>query len=56
MLMKPSPETAIGRIDVEAWKQTERIMLEQKLIADRVSVERILRPYSGFVNRITNFE
>ena len=56
MLMKPSPGTAIGRIDVEAWKQTERIMLEQKLIADRVSVERILRPYSGLVNRITNFE
>ena len=56
MLMKPSPGTAIGRIDVEAWKQTERIMLEQKLIADRVSVERILRPYSGVVNRITNFE
>ena len=56
MLMKPSPRTAIGRIDVEAWKQTERIMLEQKLIADRVSVERILRPYSGVVNRITNFE
>jgi len=53
ILMKPSPEAAIGRIDVEAWKQTERIMLEQKLIADRVSVERILRPYSGVVNRIT---
>lgn len=45
MLMKPSPEIEIGRIDVEAWKQTERIMLEQKLIADPVSVERILRPY-----------
>ena len=45
MLMKPSPEIEIGRIDVEAWKQTERIMLEQKLISGPVSVERILRPY-----------
>ena len=45
MLMKPPPGTAIGRIDVEAWKQTERIMLEQELIAAPVSVERILRPY-----------
>jgi NitT/TauT family transport system substrate-binding protein len=43
MLMKPPPGTAIGRIDVEAWKQTERIMLGQKLIAAPVSVERILR-------------
>jgi len=51
MLMKPSPGTAIGRIDVEAWKQTERIMLEQKLIPGPVCVKRILRPYSGFVNR-----
>ncbi len=41
MLMKPSPEIQIGRIDVEAWKQTERIMLEQKLISGPVSVERI---------------
>ncbi len=43
MLMKPPPGTAIGKIDVEAWKQTERIMLGQKLIAAPVSVERILR-------------
>ena len=50
MLMKPSQGVAIGSIDVEAWKQTARIMLEQKLIPDPVSVERILRPYSGFVN------
>ena len=56
MLMKPPPGTAIGRIDVEAWKQTESIMLEQKLIPGPVSVERILRSYSGLVNRITNFE
>jgi len=44
MLMKPSPGTVMGRIDVEAWKQTETIMLEQKLISGPVSVERILRP------------
>ena len=51
MLMKPSQGIAIGSIDVEAWKQTERIMLEQRLIPDPVSVEKILRPYSEFVNR-----
>ncbi len=45
MLMKPSPEMSIGRIDVEAWKQTERIMLEQRLIPGPVSVQRILKPY-----------
>jgi NitT/TauT family transport system substrate-binding protein len=45
MLMKPSPETEIGRIDFEAWKQTERIMIKQRLIPGPVSVERILRPY-----------
>jgi len=46
-LMKPSSGIQIGRIDLEAWKQTEQIMLEQKLIPGPVSVERILRPYSG---------
>lgn len=51
MLMKPSPEIEIGRIDVGAWKQTERIMLEQKLIPGPVFVERILRPSSVIVNR-----
>jgi NitT/TauT family transport system substrate-binding protein len=50
-LMKPSPEIEIGRIDVEAWAQTERIMLEQELITAPVSVERILRPYAAIVNR-----
>jgi NitT/TauT family transport system substrate-binding protein len=42
-LMKPSDAVQIGGIDVEAWKQTERIMLEQKLIPGPVSVERILK-------------
>jgi len=41
-LMKPPPGVEIGGIDVEAWEQTERIMLEQKLIPGHVSVERIL--------------
>ena len=43
-LIKPSDTFPIGRIDVEAWKQTEQIMLEQKLIPGPVSVERILKP------------
>ena len=45
ILMKPSPAVELGRIDFEAWKQTERIMLEQKLIPNPVSVERILKPH-----------
>jgi NitT/TauT family transport system substrate-binding protein len=43
-LMKPSPAVEIGRIDVDAWKQTEKIMLAQKLIQGPVFVEKILRP------------
>jgi NitT/TauT family transport system substrate-binding protein len=46
-LMKPSPGIEIGGIDLEAWKQTERIMLEQKLIPAPVLVEKLLRPLSG---------
>jgi NitT/TauT family transport system substrate-binding protein len=42
-LMKPSQAVQVGRIDMEAWKQTERIMLKQRLISGPVSVERILR-------------
>ena len=44
LLMKPNSETDIGAIDEKAWQQTERIMLEQKLIPRSISVERILRP------------
>jgi NitT/TauT family transport system substrate-binding protein len=47
ILMKPPPGTRIGKIDVEAWKQTERIMLEQKLIPGPVTVNRILRMSIG---------
>ena len=50
MLVKPSPEMDIGRIDVEAWAQTEGIVLEQKLIPMPVSVEGILRPYSAMAS------
>ncbi|MBW1896764.1 MAG: ABC transporter substrate-binding protein, partial [Deltaproteobacteria bacterium] len=46
-LMKPSPGLEMGRIDMGAWQQTERIMLEQKLISGPVFVERILRPLSA---------
>jgi NitT/TauT family transport system substrate-binding protein len=46
-LMKPSPDTDVGTIDIAAWQQTEEIMLEQKLIPAPVSVERILSPRTG---------
>jgi NitT/TauT family transport system substrate-binding protein len=35
---------AVGGIDVDAWKQTEAIMLEQKLIPEPVSVDTVLIP------------
>lgn len=44
-LMIPASGDHIGKIDIEAWRQTERIMLEQKLIPGPVLVERILRPF-----------
>jgi NitT/TauT family transport system substrate-binding protein len=44
VLVKPSPQTAIGAIDVKAWVETERIMLTQKLIPGPVGMERLLRP------------
>jgi hypothetical protein len=45
--MMPDQNTKAGAIDEEAWKQTETIMLEQKLIGAPVTVEKILRPRSG---------
>jgi NitT/TauT family transport system substrate-binding protein len=42
-LMKPASGREIGWIDLEAWKETEKIMLKQKLIKEPVSVERILK-------------
>jgi NitT/TauT family transport system substrate-binding protein len=43
-LVQPGPPEAVGAIDVEAWKQTEQIMLDQRLISGPVGVERVLRP------------
>jgi len=44
VLIKPSPETRVGAIDIDAWKQTEAIMLKQKQIRKEVSVEKALYP------------
>ncbi|MFP4349537.1 MAG: ABC transporter substrate-binding protein [Thermodesulfobacteriota bacterium] len=41
-MIKPAPDILIGAIDVDAWKQTETIMLDQKLIPEPVNVERVL--------------
>ena len=43
-LIHPDPNVPIGMIDMAAWKQTEQIMLTQKLIPAPVSVEKVLRP------------
>jgi NitT/TauT family transport system substrate-binding protein len=47
-LMQSSRVVQIGRIDTQAWKQTERIMLEQKLIPGPVSVGKILKDRCPF--------
>jgi len=41
-LMLPSPGFKFGKIDVSAWRQTEEIMVAQKLIAAPVNVESLL--------------
>jgi len=43
-LVKPSPEIKIGTIDVDAWKQTEQIMLNGKQIAKPIGIEKALKP------------
>jgi NitT/TauT family transport system substrate-binding protein len=43
-LMMPTADFAFGKIDVAAWKQTEEIMLSQKLIPKSVQVENLLKP------------
>lgn len=43
-LMMPTPDFEFGKIDLTAWKQTEAIMLDQKLIPAPVHVERLLKP------------
>ena len=42
-LIKPFKDTRIGAIDLEAWQQTEKIMLEQKQIPGPVAVENVIR-------------
>jgi NitT/TauT family transport system substrate-binding protein len=44
ILMLPSAGFQFGKIDVAAWKQTEEIMLAQKLIDNPVNIESRLRP------------
>lgn len=43
-LVKPTPDTRIGYIDVAAWRQTEQIMVNQKQIAKPILVESVLKP------------
>jgi NitT/TauT family transport system substrate-binding protein len=42
-LIKPFKDTRIGMIDLDAWQQTEKIMLEQKQIPGPVAVEKAIR-------------
>ena len=42
-LIKPFKDTRIGTIDMQAWQQTEQIMLEQKQITNPVAVEKAIR-------------
>ena len=44
ILMMPTPDFEFGRINAAAWKQTEAIMLSQKLISGPVNVEKWLVP------------
>jgi NitT/TauT family transport system substrate-binding protein len=44
ILMIPRKDSIFGKIDVEAWKQTEKIMLDQKLIPAPVNIEKRLIP------------
>jgi len=44
LLMLPEPDSEFGRIDAAAWRQTEEIMLAQKLIDAPVHIEKRLKP------------
>jgi NitT/TauT family transport system substrate-binding protein len=44
ILMLPTAKFEFGKIDAAAWKQTEKIMLTQNLIARPVHIESRLRP------------
>ncbi len=41
-LVKPLPDKRIGNIDMDAWRETEAIMLKEKLIQKPVHIERYL--------------
>jgi NitT/TauT family transport system substrate-binding protein len=41
-LIRPFKDTRIGTFDVEAWKQTERIMLDQNQIPKPVAVHKVI--------------
>lgn len=43
-LMLPTSDFPFGKIDTAAWKQTEEIMLDQKLIPGPVNIESLLKP------------
>jgi NitT/TauT family transport system substrate-binding protein len=43
-LIQPTPDFTIGQIDVQAWKQTEAIMLALDLIPSPVRIENHLKP------------
>lgn len=42
--VKPSPDLAIGAVDVPAWQETERIMVKQGLVPGPVNVTAALAP------------
>ncbi|MGD2036717.1 MAG: ABC transporter substrate-binding protein [Desulfobacterales bacterium] len=44
ILMMPTADFEFGKIDSAAWRQTEEIMLSQKLIPVPVYVEKLLKP------------
>jgi NitT/TauT family transport system substrate-binding protein len=44
ILMMPTPDFEFGKIDPAAWRQTEEIMLSQKLIPVPIYVEKLLKP------------
>jgi len=46
-MVQPSPTFRIGTLDVDGWRQTEAIMLNQRQIDNPVHIEQALRP--GFL-------
>lgn len=44
IMVKPTDEYPIGKIDTKAWIETEKIMLDQYLIKSPVNIEQRLKP------------